>query len=106
MFESRKTNNYVCGINDSAFEKTILKCSNTAEQIRKKFDEIEHIMSNIQDFYACSGSTTLFQKFNDFKLNFAIVANNIDIYESDLTKAKNNFHEMINSAAEIIKYDK
>lgn len=106
MSEFRKRENLVCGINDATMKTTILKCYSTSEELRKRFDEVENIMYNLKDFYSCSGATELFQKFDDFKLNFATVANNIDVYGDDLTKVRNNFHKMIDEAAEIIRFEK
>lgn len=85
---------------------TILKCYNTAEELKKKFLDIGNIMYNIQDFYSCPGALDMFQKFENFKLNFATVASNIEVYGDDLTKVRNNFRKMMGETAEIIRFDK
>lgn len=106
MSEFRENRNLVCGINDQAMKTAILNCYNTAEELRKEFCKIENIMLNLRDFYVCSGSSDFFQSFENFKDNFAIAASNVEMYGDDLTKVRNNFRQITESSAEIIKFNK
>ena len=95
--------NIISGINDEDMKKTILTCYNISEEIHKKLLEIENIMYNVKDFYDCDGANDLFNGFENFKSNFAIAVENIEVYGNDLTKVRNNFHQMISDAADKLK---
>lgn len=103
MSEYRGYGNIISGINDEAMKKAILTCYSVSEEIQKKLLEIENIMCNIKDFYDCDGANDLFNGFENFKNNFAIAVENIEIYGNDLTKVRNNFHQMIDNAADKLK---
>ena len=95
--------NIISGINDEDMKKAILTCYNVSEEIHKKLLEIENIMYNVKDFYDCDGANDLFNGFENFKSNFAIAVENIEVYGGDLTKVRNNFHQMISDAADKLK---
>ena len=95
--------NIISGINDEDMKKAILTCYNISEEIHKKLLEIENIMYNVKDFYDCDGANDLFYGFENFKSNFAIAVENIEVYGDDLTKVRNNFHQMISDAADKLK---
>lgn len=95
--------NIISGINDEDMKKAILTCYNKSEEIHKKLLEIENIMYNVKDFYDCDGANDLFNGFENFKSNFAIAVENIEVYGDDLTKVRNNFHQMISDAADKLK---
>ena len=95
--------NIISGINDEDMKKAILTCYNISEEIHKKLLEIENIMYNVKDFYDCDGANDLFSGFENFKSNFAIAVENIEVYGDDLTKVRNNFHQMISDAADKLK---
>lgn len=95
--------NIISGINDEDMKKAILTCYNISEEIHKKLLEIENIMYNVKDFYDCDGANDLFNGFENFKSNFAIAVENIEVYGDDLTIVRNNFHQMISDAADKLK---
>lgn len=95
--------NIISGINDEDMKKAILTCYNISEEIHKKLLEIENIMYNVKDFYDCDGANDLFNGFENFNSNFAIAVENIEVYGDDLTKVRNNFHQMISDAADKLK---
>jgi len=95
--------NIISGINDEAMKNAILTCYSVSEEIHKKLLEIENIMYNVKDFYDCDGAKDLFNGFENFKNNFAIAVENIEVYGNDLTKVRNNFHQMISDAADKLK---
>lgn len=91
------------GINDRAMKAASLTCYNISEKIHEKLLEVESIMYNIKDFYDCEGARDLFNRFEDFKNSFAVAVLNIEVYGNDLTKVRNNFHQVDDSAAEKFK---
>lgn len=103
MNEFRVMDNLVSGINDEEMKKTILEIYRISEEMKKKFLEIENIMGDIESVYTSDGAQEIFSKFKNFKNNFAVVAANTEIYGSDLTKVRNNFHKMIDNAASVLK---
>lgn len=103
MSEYLASKNIVSGINDEKMKKAILDCYRIKEEVEKKLFEIETTMYNAKDFFASSGANDLFNSFEDFKGNFASVANTIEIYGDDLTKVRNNFHKMVIEAADKLR---
>lgn len=103
MNEFHVMDNLVSGINDEEMKKTILEIYRISDEMKKKFLEIENIMGDIEKVYTSDGSQEIFSKFKDFKNNFAIVVANTEVYGKDLTKVRNNFHKMVDRAANMLK---
>lgn len=93
--------NLISGINDNKLKETTLDCYRISEELSKKFLEVENIMYNLKDYYKCDIAQELFNKFEDFKANFATVVDNVHTYGDDLTSVRDNFHKMTDDATQI-----
>jgi hypothetical protein len=104
MHDRNQYSNGVAGINDEEMKKTIINVYDIAEKLQRKFNEIDELFINAQDYINCPGASDIFSKYQNFKSNYDIAVANVRGYGDDLNKVRINFHNMIKEAADYLKF--
>lgn len=83
--------NRVVAINEDGINKLILDINDFTIKMKKIFDEVETIVDGTCSYYECNCATKYRNNFNDFKLNFPIMVNNLLTYKKDMQNLKSKF---------------
>ena len=95
---------YVMGINEQQIVAVINKITSNIEKLESRFEQIDSIISNTKAHYDAESADVFRKKYNDFRLNYAVVKTNLLSYVEDLThliikykKLETNVADMVNT---------
>lgn len=80
----------VIGINEDALNSLIVELGNYEEQLVDILNGMEDAVSNAMPFFKCDASNIFVDKFNNIKNNFPLIISNLETYQADLIRAKDN----------------
>lgn len=96
--------NYVSGINEKQLISVINKLTSNIEKLESRFDQIDTIITNSNNWYSSDSADAFRSRYNDFRLNYDIVKKNLLSYVEDLNnliikykKLEANTADMVNT---------
>jgi len=99
--------NKLIGINEGKLDSLVLEIYDSAERINNKFNLLEQLISDSQNYFDCKEGNEFRTKFNNTKSNFSIVNKNILNMASDLVKVKATMKKTNSEAIDLLsKSDK
>ncbi len=84
-------NSNVMGINEEKLTSVITSINDDIMKISNIFENMETIMADSGNCLSGELGNSLQTKFNEIKMNFPIIKNNLLTYSTELTNIKNNY---------------
>ena len=93
------------GIDEEGLNKLALELFDYVEKLNRILNSIDTIISDSALYYTSVSANILRRRFNNTKVNFPIVKENIMGYKDDLIRVKRNFSNISTDIAAMILRD-
>lgn len=88
MFDSGEN---IKGLVISELDKHLLAIVDSTNNIKAIFNKIDDQMINLKKFYTCSSATALYNKYENFNDDYAVIIDNLMSYYTDLMTLKKSY---------------
>ena len=93
-------NNYITGINENQLQRVIQHIQDNIDKIESRFENIDKINSDLKLSYNSPSASSYFSKYNDLKVNYEIIKNNLLSYKNDLINVLESYRKLMTTAVD------